>query len=171
MPQGSRSDSLGGTKENPLALTGDTPDAFGALCWILHALYACLFLQNTAVSFRPLISRPTKIVAVQDTQEPDPGHVSQLISLVLITHKYGFVSLELWSFNLVYRHCVSSKFLYTEICSAADLQQLLQVCQLTPDLDFARCRLLTQIIERNLLFRVMYDSESPLDDADALAIA
>ena len=81
------------------------------------------------------------------------------------------MSLELWSFNLVYRHCVSSKFLYTEICSAADLRQLLQVCQLTPDLDIARCRLLTQIIERNLVFRAMYDSESPLDDADALAIA
>lgn len=39
IPQAPELHESGGSRDNPLVLVGETPDAFRALCWILYALY------------------------------------------------------------------------------------------------------------------------------------
>lgn len=116
--------------------------------------------------------RPSEITSIYDSKNPTPDHVLKFISLVLITHKYGFASLESWGFDFVHRHCISyTDDSFSRVCAVGDLRQLLTMCQLTSDLDFERCRLLEERIGSHILFRALHNNPRFLERADALAIS
>jgi len=107
--------------------------------------------------------RPPEIVKLQNDEELPSDDISRLILAVIMFHKYGFFSLEAWSFSIVLKHCKQESTFFDD-CSEADISGLLSLCELnvTPEISTLR-----EYIHQVLLLRT---GLAPMNSAAPLAL-
>ncbi|KAF9563702.1 hypothetical protein CPC08DRAFT_686233 [Agrocybe pediades] len=78
LPQGTRM-AEGGSDDNPIVLSGDSPEEFRDFLWALYALPPDLMVANSA-----------------------RANLGQLINVAHISNKYAFKSLEMWALDAIH---------------------------------------------------------------------
>jgi len=120
-----------------------------------------------------MVYRPLEVAKLETDKDIPFEIISRLWNLVLISNKYGFVTVEIWSFNLLVKHCTKEGGeKYMTECSETDMRLLLEVCSLNPKKMMSDSAELLVKVKQALQQRAKdKEHQHPIDIAQALKIA
>ena len=122
----------GCSDDNPILLHGESVERFRALLSVLYDLYVQSFFNFTLVTQFPLTCRPSQLQEY-NTSEAD---VERLLTVVEMTDKYHFASIEAWAADALYNvvsglHGTPKPQYDLGRCTSAWMKRLLEVAILS----------------------------------------